>query len=541
MRPSNDPSITQTATRQVMTSVGHDFLVGGITLAAILLLVGTGTAWVRSLMGVTDLIGQSQSAVAGTLLLNIALVLFGWRRYRDLRSEVGRRTLAEAKALELAKFDALTVFLNRRALDEIAKEKLGQWQAAGLSVGVLVVDLDAFKSINDLYGHAGGDRVLKETASRISAACPADALCARLGGDEFAILLPLQAEDRDALDKLGQTLVGFLSEPVQIDALLASTSSSVGGALATDASLNLEQLLRSADTAMYRSKRLGRCRYTPFDSSMGEALAKRDLIEAKLRHALANQDLFPVYEPLIDLASGEPVGYEMLARWHAHGLGIVPPSDFIPVAEEKGLISALSDQMFRAAFADAIQWPPHLSLSINISPLQLRDPWFAQKLVKLLAETGFPAQRLILELTESAIVDNLPLAQTVFASLRNQGIRFALDDFGTGFSSIASLRALPFDSVKIDREFIAQMSEHESEDSVAEAVLQLGKSLGLPVVAEGIDCDGTVRRLSELACAIGQGHYFGGALTAEMVKQRHAGPAGLTASDNNPTHYLRSA
>jgi EAL domain-containing protein (putative c-di-GMP-specific phosphodiesterase class I) len=160
----------------------------------------------------------------------------------------------------------------------------------------------------------------------------------------------------------------------------------------------------------------------------------------------------------------------------------------------------------------------------------LRDPWFAQKLIKLLAETGVPAQRLILELTESAIVDNLPLAQAVFTSLRNQGIRMALDDFGTGYSSIASLRSLPFDSVKIDREFIARMSEQGSADSVAEAVLQLGKSLGLPVVAEGIECDATARRLSDLACAVGQGHLFGGALTGELVEQRHGFDSAPAAS-----------
>ncbi|QJQ32994.1 EAL domain-containing protein [Sphingomonas lacunae] len=521
MSLSTDPTLTKTATRQVMNSVGHDFLVGGITLAAILLLVGTGTAWLRSILGFTNMVGQSQSAVAGTLLLNIALILFGWRRYRDLRSEVVRRTLAEAKALELAQYDALTGFLNRRALDEIGSARLAEWRAAGHSVAALVIDLDSFKSINDLYGHAGGDRLLKETANRIARACPPSALCARLGGDEFAVLLPLPTEDHEALHKLGEALVSFLTDPVQIEALAASTSSSLGGALADNPSITIEQLLRNADAAMYQSKRLGRSRYTGFDASMGEALAKRDRIEGELRLALASNALYPVYEPLIDLASGEPVGYEMLARWHSSSLGIVPPSDFIPVAEEKGLISALSDQMFRRAFADAILWPADLSLSINVSPLQLRDPWFAQKLLKLLAETGFPAQRLILEITESAIVDNLPMAQTIFTSLRNQGIRMALDDFGTGYSSIASLRALPFDSVKIDREFIAQMSKHQAPDSVAEAVLQLGKSLGLPVVAEGIECDDTARRLSELSCAIGQGHYFGGALTAEMVQQRH--------------------
>lgn len=505
-----------------MTSVGHDFLVGGTTMAAILLLVGTGTAWLRSLMGFADVIGRSQSAIAATLLLNIALIMFGWRRYRELRAEVVRRARAEAQAMELARYDSLTGFLNRRALDELGSVSMAEWRAAGRSVGALIIDIDAFKSINDLFGHSGGDKVLTENARRIKNACPPNAHLARLGGDEFAIILPLQNGDRDSLDKLGETLVGFLSEQVQIDAVSASTSSSIGGALCSDASVGLEALIRQADAAMYRAKRLGRCRYVCFDASMEEALFKRDLIERELRLAIANGDLYPVYEPLIDLSTDEPVGYEMLTRWKSSTLGVVPPAEFIPVAEEKGLISTLSDYMFRRAFHDANQWPAHLSLSVNVSPLQLRDPWFAQKLLKLLAETGFPAQRLILELTESAIVDNLPLAQAVFTSLRNQGIRLALDDFGTGYSSIASLRSLPFDSVKIDREFVARMSEHQSADSIAEAVLQLGKSLGLPVVAEGIECNETAQKLSDLSCAVGQGHFYGEALTGDMVQQRHA-------------------
>ena len=396
------------------------------------------------------------------------------------------RARAEAQAIELARFDPLTGFLNRRALEELAAPAMADWLASGQSVGALVIDIDAFKSVNDLFGHSGGDKVLAEIAARIRKAAPSHAHLARLGGDEFTIILPLPHDDADALDKLGETLIGFLSEPVQIEAVTAATSSSIGGAIVSDADCSLETLVRHADTAMYRAKRQGRCRFCRFDGEMEVAMVRRDLIERELRLAIADGSLHPVYEPLIDLATDEPLGYEMLARWHSPVLGIVPPSDFIPVAEEKGLISALSDLMFRRAFSDAAQWPAHLSLSINVSPLQLRDPWFAQKLLKLLAETGFPAQRLILELTESAIVDNLPLAQAVFTSLRNQGIRMALDDFGTGYSSIASLRSLPFDSVKIDREFVARMSEHESADSVAEAVLPLGKSPGLPRGGEGI-------------------------------------------------------
>ncbi|MFM6853878.1 MAG: putative bifunctional diguanylate cyclase/phosphodiesterase, partial [Sphingopyxis sp.] len=355
-------------------------------------------------------------------------------------------------------------------------------------------------------------------------------LLARLGGDEFAVLFAVPRDAGDTIDAVGEAMTVELAQPVMIDDIAASTSSSIGGAMATDAATTLDLLLRHADTAMYRAKKLGRCRYCRFDDGMGQALALRDVIERELRVAITRCELYPVYEPLIDLSTGQAIGYEMLARWTSPTLGAVSPGEFIPVAEEKGLISLLSDALFRQAFLDAAQWPASISLSINVSPLQLRDPWFAQKLLKLLAETRFPPQRLVVELTESAIVDNLPLAQAVFTSLKNQGIRMALDDFGTGYSSIASLRALPFDSVKIDREFVERMSETGDNQSIAAAVLQLGRSMGLPVVAEGIENSATAARLNDLACAVGQGHYYGKALSAHAVLAAHCPPADAAAT-----------
>lgn len=507
--------------RPTLSANGHDFLVGGITLAAILLMVGSGTSWLRSTLGSSDMAGASHQAISATLLLNIALIMFGWRRFRELRAEVARRTAAEERAQALAWHDPLTGFLNRRALSDQAPERIAGWRAQGKSIGALVIDVDAFKSVNDLFGHAGGDTVLQTIAVRMAAIAPAGSMLARLGGDEFTVVFALDAGSEASIDDIGEAMTAALSQSVQIDELLAPTSSSIGGSIAVDAETSLEALLRHADSAMYQAKRLGRCRYCRFDSVMESDLAERDTIERELRMAISAGSLFPVYEPLIDLSTGEPIGYEMLARWTSEALGEVAPTQFIAVAEEKGLISSLSDLLFRRAFNEAAMWPAHLSLSVNVSPLQLRDPWFSQKLLKLLAETGFPAQRLVIEITESAIVDNLPLAQAVFTSLRNQGIRMALDDFGTGYSSIASLRALPFDSVKIDREFIARMSEGDGTNSIAEAVLKLGHSLGLPVVAEGIESSDTAARLSSLACAIGQGHYYGEALTGDMVRQRH--------------------
>jgi diguanylate cyclase (GGDEF)-like protein len=507
--------------RSAISSADRDFVVGGITMAAILLMVGTGTRWVQMFLGWTEWVANSQSAIATTLLLNIALILFGWRRYRDLRDEVNQRAKAEAQALELASFDVLTGFYNRRALADRAPDLIADWLAEGAEIAALVVDIDAFKSINDLFGHAAGDAVIEATARRIATNSPADALLARLGGDEFAIIFPIHLRSVHAVDTIGERLAAELSQPVTVDDVSVSTSASVGGTIGGDAKLALHRLLRSADAAMYQAKRQGRCRYCRFDASLEAELAKRDIIERELRLAIAKGELYPVYEALVDIPTGRARGYEMLARWQSGILGQVAPVDFITVAEDTGLISSLSDLLYRRAFAEAAQWPQHLTLSINVSPMQLRDPWFAQKLLKLLSETALPPQRLVIELTESAIVDNLPLAQAVFTSLRNQGIRMALDDFGTGYSSIASLRTLPFDMVKIDREFVSRMSQTGNQDTIAEAVVKLGHSLGLPVVAEGIETAETLQRLANVDCAIGQGRYFGDAMTHDELMLRH--------------------
>ncbi len=516
------PTIDQ-AKRETTIRAGQDFLIGGITLAAILLLVGTGTSWLRTVIGMTELVAQSQWAITSTLLLNIALILFGWRRFRDLREEVERRALAEAQALHLAHYDPLTGLLNRRGLALKATDRLEEWRAEGYTPAALLVDIDSFKCINDLYGHGGGDRLLVATAERLAAQAPADALIARLGGDEFAMLVAIARDDLHALDSIATCLTDRLSQPVDIDGVSASTSASIGCALADGSALSLDTLLRQGDMAMYRAKQLGRCRWCRFDDAMGATLDRTDAIERALRAAIAAGEPYPVYEPLIDLSTGQPIGYEMLARWDSATLGQVGPAEFIPVAEDSGLIGPLSELLFRRALSEAKGWPLHLSLSINVSPLQLRDPWFAQKLLKLLAETGFSGRRLIVELTESAIVDNVPLALAVFESLRNQGIRMALDDFGTGYSSIASLRALPFDSVKIDREFVTRMNDSADGKSIAEAVLQLGRSLGLPVVAEGIETGATADRLNDLDCDIGQGYFYGHSLTNEDVLAIHRG------------------
>ncbi len=491
-------------------------LLVGITLAAALLLVGTGANWLTVVNGLALMVGQSRAATTATLVLNIALILFGWRRLRDLREEVQLRAAAEARAWDLAYRDSLTGFRNRLALASEGETMLAKWRADGLTPSALVIDMDGFKSINDLFGHAVGDQVLIETAARMRECCPDTAILARTGGDEFVILLPISRLSPE-MDDLGHMLITALSQPIALAGQQIATSSSVGAACTDDADINLEVLVKQADTAMYRAKRLGRCRFERFDDRMGAAMIRRTIIERELRRALNRDELYPVYQPVVDLSTGRPVSFEMLARWTSPVLGEVTPDEFIDVAETAGLIGLLSDRLYRHAMTDALHWPSDVALALNVSPIQLRDPWFAQKLLKIAAETGFATQRLIIELTESAIVENIELTRLLFESLRNQGIRIALDDFGTGYSSVASLRDLPFDSIKLDRDYVARIHDESNGASVAKAVLMLGQSLGLPVIAEGIETSAVAEQLTNMECKLGQGHLFSEAVSQQEL------------------------
>jgi EAL domain-containing protein (putative c-di-GMP-specific phosphodiesterase class I) len=267
--------------------------------------------------------------------------------------------------------------------------------------------------------------------------------------------------------------------------------------------------MRRADIAVSAAKKRGRNRPAWFDTEMKRELHNRSSVEAGLRLGVPRGEIVPFYEQQIDLASGRLEGFEVLARWQHPSGGVVGPDRFIPVAEEAGLIGDLSMSVMRQAFEEARDWDPALTLSVNISPAQLKDPWLAQKIAKLLAETGFPPARLEVEITENALFANLGLAQSIIASLKNHGIRLALDDFGTGFSSIAHLRALPFDRIKIDKSLVRSMIEDKESAAIVAAITGLGDSLGIPVTAEGVESAAIEERLRLIGCHRGQGWHFG--------------------------------
>lgn len=506
------------------SAVGQDIILLGTTVAALMLLIGTSTNWLLMISEMSVQLGVSSEVAAASLILNLALVLIGMTRYRQLQAEIAQRCASEAHALRMAQSDPLTGLLNRRAIYEFGEGEIARWRAEGHIPAVMIVDIDSFKNVNDLFGHAEGDRVISIISDRLAESLPPGHMLARIGGDEFAILLPVDREHQAMFDELGERLINAVGQPVILAGVDVPISCSIGGVMDSAGTATLHMLMKRADDAMYAAKGSGRCRYCAFNDSMAADLEKREEMEVHLRRAIARNELYPVYEPLVSLKTGQPEGFEMLARWESPELGRIGPDVFVALAEEAGLIAALTEQLMRRAMDDALSWPAHISLSVNISPTQLRDPWFAQKMLKLLAETQFPADRLIMEITESALVDNLAMARSTLESLRNQGIRIALDDFGTGYSSIARLRQLPFDSVKIDRDYVTRFNRGGNASSLAVAVVQLSQSLGLPVVAEGVEDSAVADQLAALNCTTAQGRLYGDSMTGDQVRQFYASP-----------------
>jgi len=494
-------------------------MAGGITVAAILLFVGSGSIAMSSVVQALQGTAAAPDRLLTTaLLLNIALMLFGWRRYTDLKQEVVEKTEAEEQARMLAAKDPLTGLLNRRSLNEAGAILLAEAEERGKSIAMLMIDLDHFKTINDLHGHITGDQLLRAAADVISKALPPAAIAARLGGDEFACAFHYDLGNPDTVDSVAERIVTRLSEPFDLDNVHAHVSASLGIARSDTDCNTVDALMRRSDIAMYAAKKGGQNRFTWFDSSMERELHARNSIEAGLRIGIPKGEIVPYYEQQIDLESGALIGFEVLARWEHPTRGVIAPDLFIPIAEECGLIADLSMSVMRQAFEEARSWDSSLSLSVNIAPGQLRDPWLAQKIVKLLVETGFPADRLEVEITESSLFENLGLAQSIVGSLKNQGIRLALDDFGTGYSSLAHLRALPFDRIKIDKSFVMSMESDSENAAIVDAITKLGGSLGLPITAEGVEDDEIRQRLRTLGCNKGQGWHFGKPMHAIQVR-----------------------
>lgn len=519
--------LTDHGTENPLETAERDVIALGIAVAAIILLIGTGGSVLPKAVAALVANGAKPDVLlVNAVLLNIALIIFGWRRYRELTREIAERRRAEERARLLAATDPLTQCLNRRSMVEETEALRTRAAMRGEAIVYCMMDLDNFKQINDMHGHTTGDAVLVMLCERVRALLPHEARLARLGGDEFAFVMPYAAGHSDRVDDLVIRLFERVSHPFQLPEVTIDLTMSIGLAADHDSEGKVSEvveasaLMHRADMALYHAKKQGRNRYFWFESGMEHELRFRNQLETGIRQGLAHGEFVPFYEQQIDVQSGDLVGFEMLARWRSPTLGLISPEIFVPIAEEIGLITELSEKLMEQAFADAREWDDRLTLSINISPVQLRDPWFAQRLLKKLVEANFPPQRLEIEITESCLHDNIGLVRSMITSLRNQGVQISLDDFGTGYSSLEQLRNLPFDRIKIDRSFISELREPGRKSSIVEAIVALGRGLDLPLTAEGVEDEEILKALKTMGRLKAQGYLYGQPEDADAVRLR---------------------
>ena len=421
---------------------------------------------------------------------------------RDLQA----RKEAEQHIHYLAHHDALTSLPNRAHFNDRIDQEIATL-AKGESLAVLCLDLDRFKEVNDLFGHAAGDAVLQTVASRVGAVLSDGQIMARLGGDEFAVLLPRIANPAAAgrlADAILEALRSTSDTPEN-----NSISTSIGIALYPDDAADRQALLTHADTALYRAKTEGRNAYRFFEARMGAEVRERRMLEHDLRLAIARNELRLVYQPQIDTQSHSVIGFEALLRWKHATRGEISPVIFIPLAEEAGAILDIGKWVLRTACREAATWTQPLSIAVNVSAMQLYNSEFVKELHQILIETGLPPRRLEIEITETALVRDFNRALATLRQIKALGISIAMDDFGTGYSSLSNLRAFPFDKIKIDGSFIKSVNSNDQAATIVRAVLGLGRGLGLPVLAEGVETQAELRFLQDERCDELQGFLLG--------------------------------
>ncbi len=445
--------------------------------------------------------------------LGVGAVVATIRKSILLRKAIAARMAAEAFAEMTARHDSLTGLPNRRLFHETLGAALARCKPDD-GFAILLIDLDRFKPVNDMHGHAAGNAVLCAVADRLRDLVPPGGVAARLGGDEFVALVPYH-EDRDALVGLVQQIIAAVREPVPWNHGQVEVDSTIGVAFATPEDHDPDALLHAADVAMYQGKREGRGTFRFFHTEMDIALKARARLESDLRAAITRGEIRPSYQPIVSLPERDLVGFEVLAHWDSPEHGSVPLDVFIPVAEETGMIGDLSNGVLRQACFDAPSWSPHLQLAVNISAIQLRDPRLSAMLLATLTETGFPPGRLEAEITETALLSDLGTARGALASLQNLGVKIALDDFGAGYSSLQHLQELRFNKIKIDKSYVANLQQGSERAKLVDAIIQIGASLSLQTTAEGIESDASLNCLSDQGCDFAQGYLFGSAMSKD--------------------------
>lgn len=432
-----------------------------------------------------------------------------------IHEDVTERHRTEARIAHMARHDALTDLPNRIEFEARIQAALLRTQE-GEQAAVLFLDLDRFKQVNDTLGHPIGDALLKIVAGRLRRVVREHDTVARLGGDEFAVV-QLGAVQPEGATNLAQRLIDAISAPYEIEGHQIVIGTSVGIAIAPTDGDAVAALLKSADVALYRAKADGRARYRFFEPGMDAAMQARRVLELDLRSALVNGEFELHYQPVVNIATGQVTGFEALLRWHHPARGLVSPADFIPVAEEIGLIVPIGDWVLRQACGDAASWPDDITVAVNLSPVQFKNARLSETVMLALASSGLPPRRLELEITEGVLLVQHEITLAVLHQLRSLGVRIAMDDFGTGYSSLSYLRSFPFDKIKIDRSFIQNMAQDESSSAIVRAVVGLSGRLGMVTTAEGVETAEQLDGVRAEGCTEVQGFYFSRAKPAREV------------------------
>ncbi|MDH6259780.1 diguanylate cyclase (GGDEF)-like protein/PAS domain S-box-containing protein [Bradyrhizobium sp. BR13661] len=420
--------------------------------------------------------------------------------------DVTERITNEARISHLAHHDALTDLPNRSAFNAALAERLERAQEASSSFAVLSLDLDRFKDVNDVFGHPVGDMMMRAAAERLVAEADG-AFVARIGGDEFMILMSDDARREDVLS-LAERMVEAIGKELEVDDYLSHVGVSVGIAVYPDDGVDAATLLANADSALYRAKREGRGRVCFFETEMDRELRDRRLLQHDLRQAVEQNQLLVYFQPQARM-DGEIIGFEALLRWNHPTRGIVPPDQFIPLAEENGLIIEIGEWVLREACREAASWPRPLQVAVNLSPVQFQAGDLERCIHQILLETGLAPTRLEVEITEGVLIGDFARALNLLRRLKALGIRIAMDDFGTGYSSLSYLQSFPFDKIKIDRSFILNLEAAPQSAEIVRAVLSLAHALQIPVVAEGVETEAQRAFLQGEACEVMQGYLIG--------------------------------
>ena len=429
----------------------------------------------------------------------------------------------EHRITHLAFHDALTGLPNRTAFRQTLEQAISRCPRTGERVAVFCLDLDGFKGVNDTLGHPVGDALLRAVAAILQDEA-GDGMVSRLGGDEFAIVLSGRFDD-DRPRALAQTILDRLRDPVPVDGSMIAAGVSTGIAIGPADGLDAEMLLKNADLALYRAKQDGRGCFRFFEPALDEAARRRRQLELDLREALRAGQFALNFQPIYDLKADRIGGFEALLRWHHPTRGQVPPVEFIPVAEDTGLIVAIGEWVMHQACRQARDWPEHVRVAVNVSPIQFRNSGFQAIVLQALARSGIAPNRLEIEITESVFLDGESNVVALLHRLREMGIRVALDDFGTGYSSLSYLRSFPFDKIKIDRSFVTAIADDPSAAAIVQVIVDLARALHMETTAEGVEDEGQLTQLRGQGCGNIQGYLFSRPVAGDAVLDMISGEA----------------